>query len=194
MILIFASGGLAPWGQAAAVVLGIYLFVSIVLGLVVAAALLFALSWLRSKIELINKVRPFLNELNSGLHAGQKGDPLPQDVADNKVIQVASQVPRVAAGLPARANAIEQKVEHGSDRVAQTVIEVRARTEMVKGIARAFFLPGLKQSRSVSRSPVRTQNAVPLEEIEVVVEVRASETNEEPPRYEEEMTIVQSSR
>jgi hypothetical protein len=192
MVLTLASGGLAPWGQAAAIILGIYIFVSIILGLVVATALMFALSWLRNKVELVNKLRPFLNELNSGLHAGQKGDPLPQDVADKKIIQVMSQVPRVAAGLPARANAIEQKVENGSDRVAKTVIEVRARTEMVKGMARALFLPGLKPSRSIRRSPVQTQKVAHLEPVEA--EVRMQETNEEPPRYEEEMTIVQSSR
>ena len=40
MIVILASGGLAPWGQAAGIILGIYLFVSIILGLAVAAALM----------------------------------------------------------------------------------------------------------------------------------------------------------
>jgi len=49
-----------------------------------------------------------------------------------------------------RVTTIEKKVDEGSERVAHAVIEFRARTVMVKEIAKAFFLPGLahRDSRS----------------------------------------------
>jgi hypothetical protein len=134
----------------------------------------------RDKIELVNKLHPFVNELNSELHAGQKGEPV---MTDNKVVQIAAQVPKIAASMPGRASAIEQKVEQGSDNVARVVIEVRARTEMVKGMARAFLLPGLTRSRT----SIQRQKIVEYEREQAMVQ--AEEIQAEPPRYEEEMII-----
>lgn len=179
---------LAEWGQAAAIVVALYLFFSILVGLVLSAALMFALAWLRSKAELIKSLRPNLNELNQALVAGQKGDPLPDKVANNTFVQAAAQVPRIAAQMPASASSIEQRVQRGTDRVAGVVIEFRARTEMVKSMARAFFLPGLTR---------RTRRVFLIEQTETEQSVSASpeaEVIREQPRYEEEMTISQSFR
>jgi hypothetical protein len=178
------SGGLAPWGQTAAVILGIYLFVSILLGLIVVGALMFTFAYLRDKVELLAKLRPLINEFNQAFKAAQKGEPLPQDVPENRIIQVAAQVPKMAANLPERTVIIEQRVEQGSDRVAKTVIEVRARTEMVKTMARAFFLPGLKHSRSQRQAHIE----LPSEQLEAQIIAE-----HEPLQYEE-ITIVRSSR
>jgi predicted PurR-regulated permease PerM len=174
--------GLAPVGQVAAIILVLYLFVSVLIGLVLAAVLMFILAGLREQAEHIRKLRPAINRLNYALTSAQKGEPLPEEVADNQFFQAISQIPRVAATLPAKASAVEQSVEQNSNRVAHAVIEFHARTEMVKGMAKAFFLPGLTRSRSgriVERAP------------EPVV-VQREEINEPPPY--EEMVMVQRRR
>ncbi|WP_297161526.1 hypothetical protein, partial [Thermogemmatispora sp.] len=71
--------------------------------------------------------------------------------------------------IPEHVRAIDRRVEQGSDRVAEAVIEFRARTMMVKEIAKAFFLPGLVR-REVARTDApraaasgeRSWKAVPL--------------------------------
>ena len=188
---VLASGGLAPWGQAAAIIIALYVFVSIIVGLVLAAALMFLFAWIREKAELIKMLRPTVLQMNEALEASKRGDPLPPEVADKKIIAAVAKVPNVAATLPARASSMEQKVERGSDRVAGVVIEFRARTEMVKGIAKAFFLPGLTKRRvSVPiEQPIqaeREQIAEPQRE-EVVV---AERSGEEP--YMEQEIIIRS--
>jgi hypothetical protein len=188
MELVLASGWLAPLGQAAGFILAIYLFVSILLGLLLTAALMFGFAWIREKSELIKKLRPFVNELNRSLEASKRGEPLPEEMADNRLVQAVTQAPRVTANWPGAANAIEQKVEQGSDRVANAVIEFRARTAMVKGIARAFFLPQTMRPRR----HIPVEQAIELEQRQVAGPQVAREP--EPPIYEEEITIVQSSR
>ena len=186
---VLADGGLAPWGQAAAIIIALYVFISIIVGLVLTAVLMFLFAWIREKAELIKMLRPTVLQVNEALEASQRGDPLPPGVADNKIIAAVAKVPKVAATLPARASSIEQKVERGSDRVANAVIEFRARTEMVKGMARAFFLPGLTRPRvSVPiEQPIqaeREQVAEPQRE-EVVIAERAGEE----PFMEQEIVI-----
>ncbi len=185
---ILADSGLAPWGNAAAIIIGLYFFVSIIIGVALAAGLMFGFSLLRDKIELIKKIRPLLNDVNLSLVATEKGEPLPESTKDNKIIQAVVQVPKVAAMLPGRAASVEQKVEQGSDRVAGAVIEFYARTAMAQGIVKAFFLPGLTRSR-----PQIAQEVIPFqEEIGVVpIEEIREETHEEQP-LEEEMIMVQT--
>lgn len=179
-------GGLAPWGQAAAIVLALYLFVSILLSLVLAGVLMFGFAWVREKAELVKKLRPVLNRFNEVLAASQHGDPLPPEIASNKIVSAVVQVPRMTAGLSDRAGTIEEKVEQSSERVAQAVIEFHARAEMVKGMARAFFLPGLKKSRA----SVSSERMAHLEDEQAVVRERHAE--EQP--LEQEIVIIQSTR
>lgn len=185
-----ADGGLAPWGQAAAFIIALYIFISIVIGLVLAAALMFLLAWMRDKAELIKKLRPTVNELNQALEASMRGDPLPAEVVDNRLVKAVAQVPKVAATLPERSSEIGQKVEQGSDRVAGAVIELRARTQQAKAMVRAFFLPGLARSRVIApTTPAQQVEQIAQAERERTVEV----AREEPP-LEREIVITQSSR
>lgn len=190
MRYLLASGSLAPWGQAAAIIIALYVFVSIIVGLVLTAALMFLFAWIREKAELVKKLRPTVLQMNEALAASQRGDPLPPEVADNKIIATVASVPKVAATLPARASSIEQQVERGSDRVADAVIELRARTEMVKGIARAFFLPGLARPRA--GVPIE-QRAAQAEREQIVERQReqaaATERPGEEPFMEQEIII-----
>jgi len=142
MLYMLASDGLAAWGQIAAIVLLLYLFILIVVGLVLALALLLGLTWVRQKAELIKKLRPTVDSINTTTEAAIHGtlSPPSSQYADDTNDKIA----RSVAKVPVYAHTAEQKIEHGSDRVAGAVIEFRARTEMAKGILKAFFLPGLK--------------------------------------------------
>src|SRR5258708_9172101 len=145
-----AWGSLAPWGQAAAIVILLYVFASIIMGVVLTAVMMFLFAWLREKAELIKKLRPAVDQVNEAMLASQRDEPLPPQIADNKLVQVVAQVPKLADSTLTRVSSIEQKVDYGSTRVADAVIEFRARTEMVKGMARAFFLPGLTKRRAIA--------------------------------------------
>lgn len=142
--------GVSTWGQLAALILILYLFLAILMTLVLSAALMFILAGLREQAEHLRRLRPAISRLNHALVLAQRGEPLPPEFIDHQLIQIVSQIPRVTATLPAKASAVEQKVVQGSDRVAHTVIELRARTEMIKGMAKAFFLPGLTRTRRVT--------------------------------------------
>lgn len=139
--VLASSDPLAPWGQAAAIIMLFYFLIVILLGLGLTLGLMFGLSWVREKTEMIKKLRPTVESVNTTTESAIKGN-LPAPTShDNRIV-------RVVASVPARARDIEQKVEQGSDRVASGVIEFRARTQMAKGIVKAFFLPGLTHKGS----------------------------------------------
>jgi len=140
MMYYVLADGLAEWGQVAAIVILLYMFVLIVVGLVLALALLLGLTWVRQKVELIKKLRPTVDSVNTTSEAALKGLPPSLQYAGD---DTKDKIVRTVAQLPVYAQTAEKKVEQGSDRVAEVVIEFRARTEMAKGILKAFFLPGL---------------------------------------------------
>jgi hypothetical protein len=144
LLYVLAGDPLAPWGQAAAIILALYMFVYILIGLAVSAALMFGFAWVRQKAELIKKLRPTVESVNHSLEVANKGELPPPRPGENKVV-------RTIAEVPMRVTTIEKKVEEGSERVAHAVIEFRARTVMVKEIAKAFFLPGLAHRNSRSQ-------------------------------------------
>jgi len=151
MLSILASGPtptleqvLAPWAQIAAIILIIELFFFILIWLAFNAGLTFLFGWVREKAELIKKLRPIVDSVNATTGAAIKGTLPAAGATDNKIV-------RVVAEIPARASSIEEKINQGSDRVAGAVIEFRARTAMVQGIVKSFFLPGL--NRPTTRMP-----------------------------------------
>jgi hypothetical protein len=140
---VLADDPLAAWGQIAAIVLLLYMFVLIVIGLVLAFVLMLGLNWVRQKVELIKKLRPTVDSINTTTEDAVKGllppPPSPQYAAH----ATQEKIVRTVAQVPLYAHNVEQKIEQGSDKVAGAVIEFRARTEMAKGMLKAFFLPGL---------------------------------------------------
>ena len=131
---------LVTWGQIAAIILVIELFFLIVVAVALNAALAFAFTWVQEKVELVKKLRPVVDSVNATTEAAIKGT-LPEAGADeNRIV-------RTVAQIPAQAHAVEEKIEQGTDRVANAVIEFRARTVMVQGIVKAFFLPGLMRPK-----------------------------------------------
>jgi hypothetical protein len=134
--ILASSNPLPPLGQGAAIVLLLYFLILVLLGLGLTLGLMFGLAWVREKTELIKKLRPTVESVNTTTESAIKGN-LPAPMAsDNKIV-------RAVAEVPARVHDIDQKIEQGSDRVAEVVIEFRARTQMTKAIVKAFFLPGL---------------------------------------------------
>lgn len=139
---VLADGALAAWGQIAAIILLLYMFVLIVIGLVLAFALMLGLNWVRQKAELIKKLRPTVDSINTTTEDAVKGL-LPPPSSQYAAHATQEKIVRTVAQVPLYAHNVEQKIEQGSDKVAGAVIEFRARTEMAKGMLKAFFLPGL---------------------------------------------------
>lgn len=141
--MILASDPLAPFGQAAGIILAIYTFVSILIGLALAAGLMFGLTWVRQKSELVKKLRPIVDKVNTTTQSAMAGTLPPAQPGDKQIDKIA----RTAAEVPTFVQNIDKQVDQGGDRVARAVIEFRARTMMAKTIAKAFFLPGLTKKK-----------------------------------------------
>ena len=144
--MILASDPLAPFGQAGALVVALYMFVSILVGLAISAGIMLGLAWVRQKTELIKKLRPVVDKVNVTTHSAMAGTLPPAQPTDKAIDKIA----RTVAEVPTRLQDIDKQVDSGSDRVANAVIEFRARSMMVKTIAKAFFLPGLITERRAS--------------------------------------------
>ncbi|GAC1384475.1 MAG: hypothetical protein NVSMB33_12970 [Ktedonobacteraceae bacterium] len=138
MYYLVAGDILSALGQTAAIILLLYLMILILIGVALRLVLMLGLTWVREKAELIKRLRPTVNSVNTTTEAAIHGT-LPASQG-NKVV-------RTVAEVPVYARTVDQKVEQGSDKVAAAVIEFRARTEMAKGMLKAFFLPGLSMHR-----------------------------------------------
>lgn len=136
MYIFLASDPLSVLGQISALILLIYLFVLILIGLVLTLVLLIGMTWVREKVSFIKKIRPTVDSVNTTTQSAINGTLPEAGDGENKII-------RIAAEIPASTRKVETKVDQGSERVANVVIEFRARTMMAKGILKAFFLPGL---------------------------------------------------
>jgi hypothetical protein len=133
---------LAMAGQIAAFVICLFLLIAVILAVVLNVGLAFGLSALRDQVEAIKKIRPYVDTINKETTEAVRNNALPAESANP--------VARAVASVPVRINTIDQKVEQTSDRVANAAIEFRARTEQVKMVARAFFLPGSLKRRTKS--------------------------------------------
>jgi len=137
---------LTQLGQAAAIILSIYLFVNILIGLAFALVFMFAVAWVGEKAELIKKLRPTLKSVNEAIKNPEDG------ASSNKLVEVVHSIQKVAIpqkieGVQHGVQEVEQKVNQGADRVAGALIEFRARTVQAQGVLKAFFLPGLTRRR-----------------------------------------------
>ena len=138
-------------GQAAAIILLIYLLFNILLGLALAVAFMFLVAWLGDKAELIKKLRPTITSVNAAI----KNPEVAEGEAANGLVKAvhsiqSAAIPQKIEGVEHRVQSVEQKVGQGTDRVAGAMIELRARTAQAQGILKAFFLPGLTR-----KSPYR---------------------------------------
>src|SRR5436190_9916148 len=121
-------------GQIAAIIIGLYLFISVLLFLALQAAVMFASSWIHEKTELLKLLRPQIDMVNEVYKATETG--VAPDAHENAVA-------RTVAKVPITLHTADKKVEQVSDRVAVGVIEFRARMVQAETIVKTFFLPGL---------------------------------------------------
>lgn len=142
MHLVFAVNSiLAAAGQIAAFIICLFLLILVVLAVAVNLGMAFGLSILRDKAEAVKKLRPYVESINTETRESVRNNALPEE-SENPVA-------RAVANVPLQMNKIDQKVEQTSDRVANAVIEFRARAEQAKMIARVFFLPGSLKQRAL---------------------------------------------
>lgn len=150
--MMFAMGDvLSQLGQVAAIILLIYLFVNILIGLVIAVVFMFAVAWVGDKAELIKKLRPTLE----GVNAAIKDPEVATKESANGLVEVIHSIqslaiPQKIEGVEHSVQSVEEKLGQGADRVASAVIEFRARTAQAQGVLKALFLPGLTR-----KSPYR---------------------------------------
>ncbi|HEX7733387.1 MAG TPA: hypothetical protein VF458_00935 [Ktedonobacteraceae bacterium] len=187
MAFVVVGDLLASWGQVAAIILAVFLFISILTGLLMVVLMLLSFAWLEEKVGLLTRLRSQVTQLNQAAKAVRQGDPLPAQVADNRIISTVLQAPIIAENMATRSSRVEQNVDRGSERVASAVIEFYARTEMVKGMAKAFFLPGLTRRQPVVPVAQTREQEVEREQEQVAP---ARGQREEPP-MEQEIVIRQ---
>lgn len=137
MAFILVSSPLESLGQIAAIIILVYIFFLIVISAAITVVLALGMQWVREKIELIKRLRPTVDSVNTTTEATTRGN-LPADANANKVV-------RTIAEVPSYVHTIDNKVDQGSERVAGAVIEFRARAMMARQMLKAFFLPGLKE-------------------------------------------------
>jgi hypothetical protein len=125
-------------GQIATIIICLFMLVLIILAVAFNLAMAFGMSWLAQKIQAIKLLRPTVESVNKATESTLEG--LPPDQIENTAI-------RTVASIPATLHRIEEKVDQGTDKVADAVIEFRARTVQAKTILKAFFLPGLMHKK-----------------------------------------------
>ena len=156
-------------GSIAVLVLVIYMFLFAVLFLFGSWLLLLANVWVRDKVRLLHQLRSVLESIDTALHSPPT-EPLPATLeTDTRLSQALQaihmvqsvQVVEIAKNTQKQVNNVEKKVEPVADRIADGVIEFRARTVMAQGMLKAFFLPGLVKLKP--RNPLLLPEAVDID-------------------------------
>jgi len=127
-------------GQIAAITICLFALVLIILAVAFNLAVALGMSWLGEKINAIKLLRPTIESINQATESALQGTPPDQHQ---------SGLIRTAASIPTTMHNVEKRVDQGTEKVADAVIEFRARTVQAKTILKAFFLPGLMHKRPV---------------------------------------------
>ncbi len=161
-------------GQIAAIIICAFVFVSIILAVAFNLAIAFGMSWLGEKIQVIKMLRPTIESANQATESALKG--IPPDQNQHGIL-------RTAVSIPATVHNVEKKVDESTDKVADAVIEFRARTVQAKTILKAFFLPSSmhrKQGITANKAAVELDSSgeqIPIKEMPQAIPVEASPYN-----------------
>lgn len=133
-LLVLADNNpvLATGGEIAAIVIGLYSLIFILLTVVFGLTMDVTFTWLSDKVKIIKMLRPTVNSVNQTTEAMVNGAEPPSN--ENKIVQM------VAQG-PAQVHKLDKQVVQVTDKVANAVIEFRARTIQVQTVAKALFAP-----------------------------------------------------
>ena len=138
---------LAAFGQTAAIIIGLYFLVFILITLALALVMVFATAWIREKSELIKMLRPTVDSVNQTSEAAIQG----QEPGEDKHAII-----RTIAKVPAGMHTADKKVDEVTDKVAHGAIEFRARMLQVQTVATAFLFP--KTTTRQTELPVTEDN------------------------------------
>jgi uncharacterized protein YoxC len=130
-VVLAVDPTLAAWGQAAAIIIGLFSLIFVIIAVALNIGLAFVFAWVRQKAELVHKLHPTVDNINETVQDAIQGTP---DKDANVIV-------RSVASVPAGVKSIDKRVDNVSDRVAKGVIEFRARTAQVVTVARAFVVP-----------------------------------------------------
>lgn len=142
---------LTTLGRIAALVLVIYVFLFAVLFFVGSLLLLYANAWVRDKVGLLHQLRSIIESIDTTIHT-PPNESLPAALEPEsrfgQVLQAihtvqSVEVVGIAKNTQKQVDNIEKRVEPVADRIADGVIEFRARTVMAQSMLKAFFLPGM---------------------------------------------------
>jgi hypothetical protein len=160
---------LTTLGRIAALVLVIYVFLFAVLFLFGSWLLMVANVWVRDKALILHQLRSIVESIDTTIHT-PPNESLPASLEPesrfSQVLQAihtaqAVQAIEIAKNTQKQVNTIEKQVEPVADRIAEGVIEFRARTVMAQGMLKAFFLPGMVKMKP--RGPLLLPEAVDIE-------------------------------
>lgn len=136
--LVFAANSvLATLGQIAAIVICLFVLIFVLLAVAFNVLMAFVMTWVSEKVNIIKMLRPTVESINKASESVSQG--VAPTANENAIV-------RRVASLPTNMHAVGQKVEQSTDRIANTVIEFRARTVQIQTIIKAFFLPGVMRS------------------------------------------------
>jgi hypothetical protein len=121
---------LATGGEIAAIVIGLYSFIFIILTVVFGLTMDATFTWLSEKIKIVRMLRPTVDSVNKTSEALSDGVPPPDD--ENAII-------RTVAAAPLQVHKLDQKVDQVTDKVANFAIEFRARTVQVQTVRELSF-------------------------------------------------------
>jgi hypothetical protein len=175
---------LSTAGLIAAIVICLFIFIYVLLAVAINLGLAFIGGWMNEKIKIIKVLRPYVDSVNETTEAAERGvKPSPQ----------ANPVARTVANVPLTMQKVDKQVDQVSDRVANVVIEARARANQVGAVAKAFFLPGLVRREQLSARNVDVakeidpvspgyQMRIAQQEASTVAKVSTAEDNEDTDR------------
>jgi len=137
LVLADIHSVLAIGGQIAAIVIGLYSLLFIILTVVYGLSMDVLFTWVSEKVKLIRMLRPTVNSVNKTSEAMVNGTQPPAN--DNRIVEL------VAQG-PSQVHKLDKQVDQVTDKVANVVIEFRARTIQVQTVAKALFAPNTLRS------------------------------------------------
>jgi len=162
---------LAMWGQIAAIVICLFVLIFVLLAVAFNVLMAFAMTWVREKVDLIKMLRPSVESINKASASVSQG--VAPIANENAIV-------RTVATLPTKIHAVDKKVEQSTNRVANAVIEFRARTVQVQTVVKAFLLPGLMRRKPAIPAAADGVLAVKGPDSWRVIGERSSQRVEEP--------------
>lgn len=139
-LVLAVNPTLAAWGQFAAIIICFYILVFVIIAIAFNLVMAFGFSFLREKIQVIKKLRPTVDSVNKTTEAAIRGTPPSDD---------ASGIARAVASVPPRLNTVDQQVVNTTGRVADAVIEFRARTMQAQAIVKTFLRPRRSEPKQI---------------------------------------------